>query len=72
MEFIRNERVVNVRTGKFGTFDSTQEVVTASGDNYVLYSIQPDQEGSPREAWRAEDIARWAKPAKATGITPQH
>ncbi len=71
MEFNRSDRVVNVRTGQFAVYEASQQVVTASGETYVLYQVQPDQEGVPRQAWRAEDIAPWAKAAKATGINPQ-
>ena len=71
MEFTRTDRVVNVRTGQFAVYEASQEVVTASGETYVLYQVQPDEEGVPRQAWRAEDIAHWAKPAKQTGLTQQ-
>lgn len=64
MELTRKDRVVNVRTGEFGAYETTQEVETASGTKYVLYEVQPEKDGAQRQVWRAEDIALWVKPTK--------
>jgi len=72
MEFNKNDKVVNVKTGEFAVFQFMQEVVTASGATVPLYEVFLDKEGSPRLAWRADEIAHWLKAPKAgmTMITP--
>jgi hypothetical protein len=66
MEFSRNDKVVNTRTGEFGVFEAAQEVTTASGEKLILYQVQPDRDNAPRVAWRAEEIALWPKIIKPT------
>ncbi len=68
MEFTKNDKVVNVKTGEFAVFQFMQEVVTASGATVPLYEVFLDKEGSPRLAWTADEIAHWAKAPK-TGLT---
>jgi hypothetical protein len=68
MEFQKNDKVVNVKTGEFGVFLKMQEVVTASGEPYVLYEVMSDEMGAVRRGWRAEEIAHWLKYVKP--VTP--
>ncbi len=72
MELTRKDRVVNVRTGEFAAYETTQEVETADGKKYVLYEVQPERESSQRQVWRAEEIAPWIKPSKLVSTTPTH
>ena len=46
MEFLRNDKVVNVKTGEFGVFQKMQEVVTASGETHVLFEVVSEDEAA--------------------------
>jgi hypothetical protein len=70
MEFLRNDKVVNVKTGEFGVFQKMQEVVTASGETHVLFEVVSEETGSVRRCWRAEDIAHWVKFVKPVTLIP--